>query len=346
MGAASRVFGAIALAAGFMAAGQPAGAQEFPSKPITIIVPLAAGSGMDTIARLYADRLQQSLGKPVIIDNRPGAALMLGAQTLAAAPADGHTLGLATTSSLAINPVLYKQISYDPEKSFIPIALYVKSPFILVVNPDLPVKNVKELIAYARERKDLNYSSPGAGVAQHLSIEYMKAKFGLQITHVPYRNTPQSILDIASGHVQLGFVEAGAGLPLIKDGKLRALAVSSATPLPVLARCAAVRRGVRRKGLRGGVLARDPCAGGHAGRHRPEAARRDEAHHGGAADPREGLGAGPDSLRHAQPRRTADVSGQRARKVGQSGEEPRTSGKPIAPPPLEYRRLCASSALT
>ena len=234
MGAASRALGAIAIAAGLLFGAGSAGAQDFPNRPITIIVPLAAGSGMDTIARLYADQLQHSLGKPVIVDNRPGAALMLGAQALAAAPPDGHTLGLATTSSLAINPVLYKQINYDPEKSFIPIALYVKSPFILVVNPDLPVKNVKELIAYARERKDLNYSSPGAGVAQHLSIEYMKAKFGLQITHVPYRNTPQSILDIASGHVQLGFIEAGAGLPLIKDGKLRALAVSSATRLPVL----------------------------------------------------------------------------------------------------------------
>ncbi|MBX9758625.1 MAG: tripartite tricarboxylate transporter substrate binding protein [Beijerinckiaceae bacterium] len=234
MRAITRAFSAITIAAGLLAGAHSAGAQEFPSKPITIIVPLAAGSGMDTIARLYGDKLQHALGKPVIIDNRPGAALMLGAQALAAATPDGHTLGLATTSSLAINPVLYKQINYDPEKSFIPIALYVKSPFILAVNPDLPVKNVKELIAYARERKDLNYSSPGAGVAQHLSIEYMKAKFGLQITHVPYRNTPQSILDIASGHVQLGFIEAGAGLPLIKDGKLRALAVSSATPLPVL----------------------------------------------------------------------------------------------------------------
>lgn len=224
---------ATVMSAALIQAG-PGSAQEFPSKPVTIIVPLAAGAGMDTIARLYADKLQQSLGRPVVIDNRPGAALMLGAQALAAAAPDGHTLGLATTSSLAINPVLYKQISYDPEKSFIPVALYVKSPFILTVNPDLPVKNVKELIAYARDRKDLNYSSPGAGVAQHLSVEYMKAKFGLQITHVPYRNTPQSILDIASGHVQLGFVEAGAGLPLIKDGKLRALAVSSSTPLPVL----------------------------------------------------------------------------------------------------------------
>lgn len=234
MRAIPRALSAITTAAGLLTGAHLAGAQEFPSKPVTIIVPLAAGSGMDTIARLYGDKLQQALGKPVIIDNRPGAALMLGAQALAAAAPDGHTLGLATTSSLAINPVLYKQINYDPDKSFIPIALYVKSPFILAVNPDLPVKNVKELIAYARDRKNLNYSSPGAGVAQHLSIEYMKSKFGLQITHVPYRNTPQSILDIASGHVQLGFIEAGAGLPLIKDGKLRPLAVSSATPLPVL----------------------------------------------------------------------------------------------------------------
>lgn len=233
MGVGPHAFRAIALAFAASLA-QPALAQDYPSRPVTIIVPLAAGSGMDTIARLYSEKLQQSLGRPVIIDNRPGAALMLGAQAVASAPPDGHTLGLATTSSLAINPVLYKQINYDAEKSFVPIALYVKSPFILAVNPDLPVKNVKELIAYARSRSDLNYSSPGAGVAQHLSIEYMKSKFGLQITHVPYRNTPQSILDIASGHVQLGFIEAGAGLPLVKDGKLRALAVSSSTRLPVL----------------------------------------------------------------------------------------------------------------
>lgn len=240
MKAASRAVRAVAAAAalaGTWATGALAqsGAQEYPSRPITIVVPLAAGSGMDTIARLYAEKLQQSLGKPVIIDNRPGAALMLAAQAVAVAPPDGHTLVLATTSSLAINPTLYKQINYDPEKSFAPIALYVKSPFILAVNPDLPAKSVNELIALAKSRKDpLNYSSPGAGVAQHLSIEYMKSRFGIQMTHVPYRNTPQSILDIASGHVHLGFIEAGAGLPLVKDGKLRALAVSSATRLPVL----------------------------------------------------------------------------------------------------------------
>ncbi|MFZ9501416.1 MAG: Bug family tripartite tricarboxylate transporter substrate binding protein [Beijerinckiaceae bacterium] len=231
-----RGFALAACAGAALAAGARASlAQEWPARPITIVLPLAAGSGLDTIARLYGEKLQAALGQPVVIDNRPGAALMLAAQAVAAAPPDGYTLTVATTSAMAINPVLYKQINYDPEKNFAPIALYVKSPFILAVNPDIPAKDVKELIALAKSRKDpFNYSSPGAGVAQHLSIEYMKHRFDLQMTHVPYRNTPQSILDIASGHVHLGFVEAGAGLPLIKDGKLRALAVSSATRLPVL----------------------------------------------------------------------------------------------------------------
>lgn len=209
-------------------------AQDYPNKPVTIILPLAAGSGLDIIARIYAEKLQEGLGKPVIVENRPGAALMLATQMVATAPPDGYTLLVATSSAMAINPVLYKQINYDPAKGFIPISLYLKSPFILVVNPDLPAKNVRELIALAKQRTDLNYSSPGAGVAQHLSMEFMKNRFGLEISHVPYRNTPQSILDIASGHVQLGFVEAGASLPLIKDGKLRPLAVSSAARLPIL----------------------------------------------------------------------------------------------------------------
>ncbi len=209
-------------------------AQDYPSKPVTIILPLAAGSGLDIVARLYAEKLQERLGKPVVVENRPGAALMLATQMVATAPPDGYTLLVATSSAMAINPVLYKQINYDPANGFVPISLYLKSPFILVVNPDLPAKSVPELIDLAKKRKDLNYSSPGAGVAQHLSMEFMKKRFDLEITHVPYRNTPQSILDIASGHVQLGFVEAGASVPLIKDGKLRPLAVSSAARLPLL----------------------------------------------------------------------------------------------------------------
>lgn len=219
-----------ALASGFV----PASAQTYPDRPITIVVPLAAGSGMDALVRLYADRLQASLGKPVIVENKPGAALMLAASHVASMPADGYTLLVSTSSAMAINPVLYKKIAYKLT-DFVPVSFYVKSPFILVVSPDLPAKTVPELIALAKKSEQpLSYSSPGAGVAQHLSMEYMKQRFGINLTHVPYRSTPQSVADIVANHVQLGFAEAGATLPLIRDGKLRALAVSSSTPIPTL----------------------------------------------------------------------------------------------------------------
>jgi tripartite-type tricarboxylate transporter receptor subunit TctC len=231
-----RTFGALAaLVAGSLGlAAVPAQAQDYPTKPITIVVPLAAGSGMDSLVRLYADKLQQALGKPVIVENKPGAALMLAAQAVAAAPADGYTLLVSTSSAMAINLVLYKKVNYDV-KDFTPVSFYVKSPFILVINPDLKATTVPELSKLAKESPaPLNYSSPGAGVAQHLSMDYMKQRFGLTIAHVPYRNTPQSITDIVAGHVQLGFAEAGASLPLIREGKLRALAVSSLTRIPTL----------------------------------------------------------------------------------------------------------------
>src|SRR6266545_2791044 len=225
----------LAVSAVLALAAAPAHAQSWPTKSITIVVPLAAGTGMDTIARLYGDQLTQTLGKPVVIDNRPGAAMMLAMTSIARAPADGYTLGIATSGPLATNPVLYKKIDYDPDKDFSPIALYVKSPFVLVINPALPVRTVPELIKLAKESPTpLTYSTFGVGLMQHLSIEFMKQRFGFEMTHVPYRNTPQSVSDIAAGHVALGFAEAGAAVPLIKDGKLRALAVSSKSRLPVL----------------------------------------------------------------------------------------------------------------
>lgn len=222
------------LAAMLAAAAAPARAQTYPDRPITIVVPLAAGTGMDALVRLYADKLQASLGKPVVVENKPGAALMLAASAVAAAPADGYTLLVSTSSAMAINPVLYKKINYKLT-DFVPVSFYVKSPFILVVNPDLPAKTVPELIDLAKKsEKPLSYSTPGAGTAQHLSTEYMKQQFGINVVHVPYRATPQSVADIVANHVQLGFAEAGATLPLIRDGKLRALAVSSSTPIPTL----------------------------------------------------------------------------------------------------------------
>src|SRR5665213_3772251 len=140
-----------------------------------------------------------------------------------------------TSSAMAINPTLYKQISYNPNNDFIPISLYVKSPFILVVNPKLPAKTVPELLKLAKESNPpLNYASVGAGGLQHLSMEFTKNRFGLDMTHVPYRATGQQVTDIAAGHVSLGFVEAGASIPLIQNGQLRALAVSASSRLPLL----------------------------------------------------------------------------------------------------------------
>ncbi|MEA3026588.1 MAG: hypothetical protein QOF91_1873 [Alphaproteobacteria bacterium] len=223
------------LALALIGLNAPVRAQSFPSKNVTIVVSLAAGTGMDVLVRLYGDKLSVALGKPVIVENKPGASTMLAANQVATSQPDGHTLVVLTSSALAINPTLYKQINYDPNRDFIPISLYVKSPFILVTNPALPVHTVPELLKFAKQSNPpLNYASVGAGGLQHLSMEFTKARFGLEMTHVPYRSTGQSVTDLAAGHVALGFVEAGASIPLIKDGRLRALAVSSSTRLPLL----------------------------------------------------------------------------------------------------------------
>jgi tripartite-type tricarboxylate transporter receptor subunit TctC len=208
-------------------------AQEYPTRPVTIVVPLSAGTGMDVIARLYGEKLSQALGKPVVIENKPGAATMLGVAQVANAPPDGHMLGIATSAALSLNPTIYKQIPYSPERDLVPVSLYLKSPFILIVNPALPIHSVPELIKYAKESPTpLNYSSPGTGGLPYLSVELMNQRFGLKMTHVPYRSTPQAVGDVAAGHVSLSFAEAGATLALIRDGKLRALAVSSTQRLP------------------------------------------------------------------------------------------------------------------
>jgi tripartite-type tricarboxylate transporter receptor subunit TctC len=210
-------------------------AQDYPTRNITIVVSIGAGTGMDVLARLYADKLQAALGKPVVVENKPGAATMLAASQVAAAPADGYTLVVLTSAAMAINQALYKQIAYSPENDFVPISLYVKSPFILVATPGLPFKTVPEFIAHAKTAKPpLNYATVGAGALQHLSMEFAKQRFEFDAVHVPYRQTGQSVTDLAAGHVDVGFVEAGASIPLIKEGRLRALAVSASQRLPLL----------------------------------------------------------------------------------------------------------------
>jgi tripartite-type tricarboxylate transporter receptor subunit TctC len=210
-------------------------AQGYPSRNITIVVPLGPGSGMDILVRMYAEKLQQALGKPVIVENKPGASTMLGAAQVATSQPDGHTLGVLTSSALSINQHLFKQMSYSPDNDFTPISLYVKSPLILVVNPNVPAKTVPEFIALAKKSNPpLNYASLGAGVFQHIAMEFAKQRLDFDATHIPYKTTGQSVTDLVGGHVATGFVEAGAAIPVIKDGKLRALAVSSTTPLPLL----------------------------------------------------------------------------------------------------------------
>ena len=262
------------------AASTPLWAQDYPSRSLTIIVPLSAGTGMDAIARLYGEKLSESLGKPVIIENRPGANMVPPTQALIAAPADGHTLLVATPTIIAVNQTLYKKPPYDPEKELVPISHYLSSVFLLAVNPALPVKSVPEFLKYAKERPTpLNYSSPAGGGFPHYAVALMAQHAGLTVTHVPYKNSPQSIQDIAAGHVDFAFVEAGASRALIQDGKPRALAVSSRRRLRGAPRRAALRgslgRGRFRERWRGTCWS--PAPGHAASRSSGAAERRDEA---------------------------------------------------------------------
>ena len=181
-----------------MTAASDCRAQQYPSQPVTIIVPLAAGTGMDSVVRIYAEELAKSLGQAVVVENRPGAAMMLAATAVARAAPDGHTLLVAAIAPMAINQALYKNVNYDPDKDFVPIALYAKSPFVLVVDPALGIGSVLDFIKRAKESaaSPLTYSTPGAGFLQHLTMEFMKGKFAFEATHVPYRSSPQSISDV------------------------------------------------------------------------------------------------------------------------------------------------------
>ncbi len=224
----------LAILAGWVVASlaaAPAFAQSYPTRPITIVVVLTPGSGLDVVTRTYAERLSKVFDRPVVVENKPGGAQMVAINQVMAAPADGHTLVVVTSGAMSINPAMFKTLSYDPEKDFVPISLYLKSPFVLVTNRDLPVRTAAELIAYAKEHPGkLSYSSPSVGGAPHLAMAMMNQRFGLTMTHIPYKSTSQAILDIVAGNVQLAFAEAGASQGLIKDGKLRPLAVSSTTP--------------------------------------------------------------------------------------------------------------------
>lgn len=223
-----------ALALSGLALATGAHAQAFPSKNITIIVPFPAGGLTDQVARVVAEKMQGSLGKTVIVDNKPGAGGQIAAQVVKQAPADGHTLFIGDTGALAINPGLYKSFNYDPLKDFTPISNLVASPLVLVVPKDSPANSVAELIALAKKKGGLNYASQGIGTVGHLLGELFRSKTGIPLNHVAYKGSAPALQDVAGGQVDLLFDPVISALPLVQGGKIKALAIAAASRSPAL----------------------------------------------------------------------------------------------------------------
>ncbi len=210
-------------------------AQAWPSKPIRLVVPFPAGGATDLLARAIAQGLGNALGQPLVVDNRAGAGGTLGSGEAARAAADGHTLLIATSSTHSIAPHLNAKLAYDAQADFTPIAQVATATNILLVPKDLPVANIKEFIAYVRARPgQLNYATSGNGTIVHLTTEAFKTQAGVFVVHIPYRGTALAIPDLVSGKVHLLFDSVVSGLPHVTDGKLKALAVTSAKRSPLV----------------------------------------------------------------------------------------------------------------
>jgi tripartite-type tricarboxylate transporter receptor subunit TctC len=224
-----RALARVALAA-VLAAG-PAGAiaQDYPARPIKLIVPQSAGGGADILARTIGEKLSQSLGQSVVIDNRPGAAGIIGTEAVAKAAPDGYTLVMGAISTHAINKSLYPTLPYDPVKDFAPVTLVATAPLLVVVHPSVPVNSTRELIALAKAKPgQLNFSSAGSGNSTHLAGELFKTMAHVDLVHVPYKGATPAETDLMGGQVQVMFTSILSGLPHAKAGKMKALAVTSA----------------------------------------------------------------------------------------------------------------------
>ena len=200
----------------------------YPGRPIRLVVPYPAGGTADAMARALGQELTAAWGQPVVVDNRPGASTIIGADVAARSPPDGYTLLFTTDSTLTINPMLHKRLPYDPQKDFAPISMTTAYPYILVVNAELPAKTLAEFVALAKSKPGtMNYGSTGVGAANHLVAELFNSKAGLKMTHIPYRGTALATADLVAGQLTLVFGDPISVLPHIQSGKLRALAVTS-----------------------------------------------------------------------------------------------------------------------
>ncbi len=205
-------------------------AQDFPNKTITIVVPFSAGGGVDTIARLLAEKLRVTLKQNIIVDNKAGGSGMIGAMAVVKAAPDGYTLLLGSAGETAINTFVYKnKMQYTPSKDLAPITLVTRIPNVLIVSPAFPAKNMEELVAYAKKNPGkLSYSSSGVGNPQHLNGELLEELAGIHMVHIPYKGAAGQLIDVVSGNVDMTFVSYTAARGFIKDGKVKAIAVTSA----------------------------------------------------------------------------------------------------------------------
>ena len=220
------IAGVIAMSCAFV----PVGAQTFPTRSLRMIVPFAPGGGIDIVGRIVAQRLSDALGQPVVVDNRSAAGGTFGTNLTAKAAPDGHTL-LTNSISMAVNATLYAKLPYDTIKDFSPVTLAHKSPNVLVLHPAVAVTSVKELIELARaKRGQINYSSSGSGLSVHLAAELFKSMAGVDIVRVLYRGSGPALIGLMGGETSLMFATPGSAAPLVKSGKLKALAVTSAQP--------------------------------------------------------------------------------------------------------------------
>jgi tripartite-type tricarboxylate transporter receptor subunit TctC len=203
-------------------------ADEYPARPITLIVPYAAGGGNDVMARIVADKMSLALGQPIVVENRGGAGGSIATRQVAKSEPDGYTLGVGGTGTLAIDPTLYSNVGYDPRKDFAPIGLIATSPLVVLVNPSVPAHSIKELIALAG-KQPLNFASAGSGSGMHLGTELFAFMAGITLTHVPYKGSGPALTDLLGGHVAIYFSSLPPAIGLVKEGKLRALAVTGPT---------------------------------------------------------------------------------------------------------------------
>src|SRR3954463_296086 len=213
----------------------PAAEIAFPTKPVRIIVPFAPGGPTDIVARTVGQQLTAVLRQPVVVDNRPGAGGVVGADLVAKSAADGYTLLLCSTGAMAINPGLLAKMPYEPLRDFAPITLVVTIPYLLLVNPNFSAQTVKDVVALARAKPgQLNYGSAGTGTTSHLAMELFRSMANIQVTHVPYKGSALAATDLVGGQLQLLFDAPPSSLPFVRSGKLRAIGISTLKRTPLL----------------------------------------------------------------------------------------------------------------